>query len=477
MRLLQELDERQVRLGYANCVVLMAGRQLDTRTALRRRFDNYVFRKVYEDTPEYNEFLTYIDEGGKQTLDRQDQQRQRARGGSKAARDPIAALRREQSKGRFRYVSHLWLLQRILPSHLGPLAPDRSEVFLEHAKHLDLIAETYALTETGHALKQLLLRHDPTLTEGGATPNPLQIRRHIAVRSLYLWALLENDALTPFLIREFVAQNQNGPELLIGAIEKLMESFAIGARIDSAMEMKELRLYHERVGKGARAAKANAGALRKKRPTESGLLAFIERGAAMRPGMKIHRHHVRPRLEHYVDVGLLGRRELSHTADTVYEPSVETHRAVEAWRPILDDPKAIRRFLDGRFFGSTAGIFALANARACNQLESLIYFAKGFELVGRAIGFTPGRTVAFAACLLALEEARIAEIDSMFDAVYAAAKTDLGEYFIFSGGSCFGREFLVRVRPEIVPILLERLKQGTSGKVADEEPMGGHKDA
>jgi hypothetical protein len=449
----------------------MAGRQLDTRTALRRRFDNYVFRKVHEDGPEYRDFLAYIDEDGKHALDRQDRQRQRARGGSKGARDPIAVLRGEHSNGRFRYVSHLWLLQRTLPSHLGPLAPERSGVFLEHAKHLGLIAGTYALTEIGYVLKQLLLEHHPTLSEGRATPNPLHIGPHIAVRSLYLWALLENDALTPFLVREFVEQHQNGPALLIGAVDRLIQSFAKGARVDSAMEMKELRSYHERIARGVRAAKLQVGVPRKKRLADGGLRAFIERGATMQPGMKIHRHHVRPRLEHYVDIGLLGRRNLAHTADTVYEPSVQTNRAVEAWGPILDDPKTIRRFLDGQFFARAADIFGLANARACNHLESLIYFAKAFELVGRAIGFTPARTVSFAACLLALEDARIAEIDSMFDAVYATAKTDLGEYFIFSGGSRFDREFLIRVRPEIVPILQERaLRPETSGQIAGERP-------
>ena len=474
MRLLRELDERQVRLGYVNCVVLMAGRQLDTRTALRRRFDNYVFRRVYEETPEYKDFLAYIDEEGKLTLNRQDQQRQRARGGSKTARDPIAALRREPNKGKFRYVSHLWLLQRNLPSHLGPLAPQRSEVFLEHAKHLGLIAETYALTENGHILKQLLLEHHPTLPEGRAIPNPLQIGRDIAIRSLYLWILLENDVLTPFLVREFVAQHQNGPELLIGAVEQLMRSFARGARIDSAMEMKELRSYHERVAKGANAVKAQTEIPRKKRRSGSGLLAFIDRGATMRPGMKIHRHHVRPRLEHYVDLGLLGRRDFAHTADTVYEPSAETRRAVEAWKSILDDPKTIGRFLDGKFFESTATIFGLTDPRRCDHVESLTYFAKAFELVGRTIGFTPGRTVAFAACLLALEDGRIAEIDSMFDAIYAGAKTDLGEYFIFSGGSRFDREFLIRVRPEIVPILQERaLRDQQQAVRPGEAPIGG----
>jgi hypothetical protein len=345
---------------------------------------------------------------------------------------------------------------------------------LEHAKHLGLVAETYALTEIGYVLKQLLLNREPTLPEGGPTPNPLQIGEHIGVRSIYLWALLESDALTPFLLREFVAQHQNGPALLIGAVERLIESFSRGARVDSAMEMKELRSYRERIGKGAKAAKAQASLPRKKRMTDVGFRAFIEREATMQPGMKIHRHHVRPRLEHYVDIGLLGRRNFAHAADTVYEPLVQTYRAVEAWAPILEDPKTIRRFLDGRFFESTASIFGLTNARACNRLESLIYFAKAFELVGRAIGFTPGRTVAFAACLLALEGGRIAEIDSMFDAVYAAAKTDLGAYFIFSGGSRFDREFLIRVRPEIVPILKERaVKMEANCQTTGGTPIGG----
>src|SRR6266576_2381233 len=474
MRLLAELDERQVRLGYVNCIVLMAGRQLDTRPALRRRFDSYVFRKIYEETSEYMEFLACIDEEGKHTLAKQDAQRQRARGGSKAAGDPVAILQRERKRGRFRYASHLWLLQRNLPSHLGPLAPDRSEVFLEHAKHLGLLAETYALTEIGSVLKQLLLDHDPALPEGRATPNPLKVGPSIAVRSLYLWTLLESDALTPFLVREFLAQNQNGPQLLIGAVEGLMQNFAKGARVDSAMEMKELRLYCERIGKGPKAAKALAGAPRKKRATESSLLAYIERAATMQPGMKIHRHHVRPRLEHYVDIGLLQRRAHPYAADTVYEPSAETYRAVEAWKPILDDPKTIRRLLDTQFFGSTARIFGLTKARECNHVEALLYFAKAFELVGRAIGFTPGRTVAFAACLLALEDAGIAEIDSMFEAVYATAKTDLGEYFIFSGGSRFDREFLIRVRPEIAPILEQRAaKSELNSQTAGQTPTGG----
>jgi hypothetical protein len=468
MRLLEELDERQVRLGYVNCVVLTAGRQLDTRTALRRRFDEFVFRRVHEGSAEEADFLAEIDEEGRLALEKQDQQRSRDRGGSRKKRDPIAALRREQPSGGYRHVSHLWLLQRCMPSHLGPLAPERSEVFLEHTKHLGLLAETYALTETGEVLKQLLLQQDPTILEGRAVPNPLFVGRRLAVRALYIWALLENDALTPFLLREFVARRQNDPELLAAAAQRLMDAFSRGARVDSAIELKALRAYRDRVSKGATATKSERTARRApKRSGDRGLLDFIDRGAAAQPGFKIHRHHARPRLEHYVDVGLLGRRRDAHAAETVYEPILETTRALEAWAPLLEDPKTVRRFLDGQFFKAAATVFDLARPQPCSQCECLLYFARAFELVGREIGFTPGRTVSFAACLLALEDGRCAEIDTMFEAVYAGAKTDVGEHFVFSGGSRFDREFLIRVRPEVVPVLRDRVRS------AGAAPLGG----
>ena len=163
-----------------------------------------------------------------------------------------------------------------------------------------------------------------------------------------------------------------------------------------------------------------------------------------------------------VDIGLLGRRREAHASDTVYEPVPETHRAVTAWSKMLEDPRAIRWFLDNQFFKTTAHVFGVEKAHQCTQWESLLYFARAFELVGREIGFTPGRTVAFAACLLALEDGRLSEIDTMFEAVYAGAKTDLGDHLIFSGGSRFDREFLVRVKPEIMPVLRERIaRSGT----------------
>ncbi len=462
MRFLAELDERQVRLGYVNCVVLTAGRQLDTRMALRRRFDNLVFRRVSEGSSEYETFLAFIDEEGKEALKKQDQQRGREHGGSRGSRDALALLRRDEPKGRFLYVSHLWLLQRCMPSHLGPLAPARSEVFLEHTKHLGLLAETYALTETGHVLKQLLLQHDTRLLDGHATPNPLFVGSRTAVRALYLWALLESDAVTPFLLREFAARRQNDPELLGAAVAQLIESFGRGARVDSALEVRALRAYHARVAKGATGVSGTRSSVSgSARRASSSLLDFMERAASAKPGFKVHRHHSRPRLEHYVDVGILGRRRDAHASETVYFPMPETHRAVEAWSPLLNDPKTTGRFLDGKFFQATAHVLGLEGATPCTQWESLLYFARAFEIVGREIGFTPGRTVAFAACLLALEDGRLAEVDTMFDAVYQVAKTDLGKHLIFSGGSRFDREFLIRVKPDIVPELTAHVERGT----------------
>lgn len=461
MRILEELDERQVRLGYVNCVVLSAGRHLDTRSSLRRRFDDLVFRKVYEDSAEWSTFLAQIDEEGLRTLEKQEQQRQRDRGGSKTVKDPAAIFRRDTHKGQFQYRSHLWILQRCMPSHLGPLAPDRSEVFLEHTKHLGLLAETYALTENGHVLKQLLLQRDPNLLEGHAVPNPLYIRRRIAVQALYTWAMLESDMVTPFLLREFLERRQNDPELLAAATRKLLEAFSRGARVDSALEVKKLRGYHDRVSRGSSPSPTDraTGRHRPRRPAGSGIANFLDKGATAQPGFKIHRHHSRPRLEHYVDIGLLGRRPDAHTADTVYEPVPETHRAVQTFAPLMENPRAIRHFLDGQFFSSAAHIFGVMGAQSCTQWELLTYFAKAFDLIGREIGFTPGRTVSLAGCLLAFEDGRLAEIDTMFDAVRAGAKTELGEYLIFSGGSRLDGEFLIRVKPEAAAILRDRLQQ------------------
>jgi hypothetical protein len=427
--MLENLDERQVRLGYVNCVVLMAGRHLDTRQALRRRFDAFVFRKIYEGDAEGRDFQSQISEEGWRVLESQDRQRFRIKGGTKTPRDPAAALRRIGATERFRFSSHLWLVQGCMPSHLGPLAPERSEVFLEHSKHLGLLAETYALTETGHILQRFLLQRYPEIRAGGAVPNPMHIGCRRAVRVLYLWCLLERDALMPFLLREIVLRGVNDAQLLPAATDALVESFSRDITVEMALELRRLRDYRQRVAEG----------------------------------VKIYRHHGRPRLEHYVDLGLLGRRAESHGGDTVYEPTAAATRAVDAWEPMFRAPRHGRRFLDARFFSATAQICGQKTSPGCDQLEVLRYVAMAFELVGREIGFTPGRTVALAACLLALEDHRILEVDTVFSTVHEAARSEWGEYLVFSGGSRLDREFLIRVKPELSEVLSESRHERMSG--------------
>jgi hypothetical protein len=430
MRLLEKLDERQVRLGYVNCVVLMAGRHLNTRQALRRRFDSFVFRPIEEDTDEGRAFLSFISEAGKATLAEQDRQRKRERGGQKSVYATASLMLRPRGGDKpRRHSSHLWLAQECMPSHLGPLAPERSEVFLEHTKHLGLLSETYALAEPGHILKELLLSHDPAMQEGRATPNPMFVGCRRGVQALYLWCLLEHDAVTPFLLQALLERGQNDPELLPRAVDALIAAFQRGAKIDAALELKHLRDYRARLGSGP----------------------------------KIHRHHIRPRLEHYVDLGLLARAgDHTRTADTVYEATPATRRSVDVLKPVLEDPRGAQRVLDKSFFSAAATIYSVPNASRCSPVELLRYFAAGFELVGREIGFTPGRTVALAGCLLALEQSRVVEVEDMFDVVYSAARSPFADDLIFSGGSRFDREFLIRVKPELRSRLDRALAAGQS---------------
>lgn len=425
LRVLDALDQRHVRLGYVNCVVLMAGRHLDTRQELRRRFDAFVFRPISPGGPEMREFERHI------APDRLQQIRNGKEPG-RSEKDPAAALRRTRLGGH-RYAGHLWLAQDCLPSHLGPLAPDRSEVFLEHTRHLGFLAPTYSLTEAGHVLQQLLLQHAPTLREGRAVPNPLLVACRVAVQGLYLRALLENDLLMPFLLREIAVKPDDEAILLPRAVDALLRAFVRGARIDDAMEIRKLRAYRDRVGREA-----------ERRNTK----VSCARGGPRIPGNRIHIHHLRPRLEHYVDIGLLRRRATTNDSTIGYETVPATARAIAAWEPILENPRALTRFLDEKFFVTAAAILGIPSG-PCPEHLTLGYLLEAFNLIGREIGFTPARTLSLMAGLLALEKGRVVEIAQSFDVVRTAAGSPLGRHLVFSGGSRLDGEFLVRIKPEL----------------------------
>ena len=96
---------------------------------------------------------------------------------------------------------------------------------------------------------------------------------------------------------------------------------------------------------------------------------------------------------------------------------------------------------------------------ACeDDRRRLLYFARGFEFLQREIGFTPGRTIALAGCLLAWEEGWLVEVAEMFDLLQRMAAGPWRPYLEYSGGSRLDQEFLIKIKPGLVPILEKELQ-------------------
>jgi hypothetical protein len=163
-------------------------------------------------------------------------------------------------------------------------------------------------------------------------------------------------------------------------------------------------------------------------------------------------NYLRPRLEILVDLGLVGRKRDSSIkrADFPWLVTPATKRVADEWRALAEGEDNIEDYLDKRFFGSVAKIYDKRYARVDSQEETLLWFAKAFQDIGRDFGFTPGRTLALRACLMAWESGRVLEIAEAFDVVYGAARSRWGKFLHFSGGSRFDREFLIRIDGEMV---------------------------
>ncbi len=72
--------------------------------------------------------------------------------------------------------------------------------------------------------------------------------------------------------------------------------------------------------------------------------------------------------------------------------------------------------------------------------------------------FTPGRTLALQACLLAYAAGELLEIAQVFDSVYDAAKSKWSDHLRYSGGSRMDREFMFKVAPQLSPVLEEDIR-------------------
>jgi hypothetical protein len=393
LRILDQLDQRQLRLGTIGALVHVAGRNIDARTALLRRFQKFLFAKVRCGTDDWGKFAAHIDPNDVQAL------AQKAKG----------------RRGNWVYVAELWLADSRMPSKVGPFDEHekRAAVFVDLARQLGVVGSTFALTETGTVLKSIL----PKFRDLEPDPNPLLVAERLAEKALYSRILLSADVVTPFLIDELCNANPgdatNSQPVLKRAVERLMQKTRASADVSGAMATRKIWEYSRRL-----------------------------------ESEKAAEHNVRPRMEFYVDIGLLARPEGSSGA--TYRSTVAGRNAALEWAPLRDDPRATDSFLNSRFFTSFAMIHGLGPKSPIDERTKLSFFVRAFPKVCRPIGFTPARTAALAACLECIVRGVVVEVADLLATVRSASHGPWARWLHYSGGSRFDDELLVRVEPELL---------------------------
>jgi hypothetical protein len=430
--LLQELDERQSRLGYISCLALVGSRDLDDRDALRYRFLNFAFQRLHRSHPLWRGFMELINAADLEEL-RNSRSRRKLRG----------ALTRADEETY--YVSDLWLKQDAMPSKTALLDPDRADVVIEHARHLGVLGLGYALSETGSALRAYLpYRENPGVI--GPNPNPMNVYEDVSVRAGFAYSLVSSDSLLPFLIAKIVEKKSASASdagLLLDAVDEILLVMRRIGGVGEAESTRMIAAYRERVNPTGPARDPTFGG----RGLQS-VSTAPERTRHIRPAKRVHKHHLRPRLENLVDVGVLGRV----AGEDGFRVTETTRRAAIQLEGLRGDPRKLRYFLDRQFFGSWARIQGM-ESRLADRNEVIRFFSLAYDRVKRSIGFTPARTVALATSLLALRHGLVAEVANTMEMVLEAAKGPLNGYFQFSGGTRLDHEYMIRVRPEIREIL------------------------
>jgi hypothetical protein len=421
MNLITHLDPSQMRFGYLICLSLIAGRQLDTRQGLIDRLMRFIFQPVDEHDPRWPAFMELADLDELKritpTLD------------EKAA--ALYDLFRVTSPQSPSYPLHaLWLAQKTLPSHLGGLAIKNTDRLLEMGRSFELLTTGYALSEKGVFLQQFST-HALAGVESGAPPaNPFDIRVRPAYLLFFLYTLLSVDIFTPFLLHEFVVHpdgdSPNAPKLMTKAAEALLAAVERRSDISNIEHTRVCRNYVERLnGKG------------------------------------VAKNQAQPRYHQLFELQLLDRFETDVGGRRVvpYKANRAANIAESVLQPMRDDPFEQQDLLDRHFFRWASAIFERSHHRCEDDRQRLYFFAQGFEYLQREIGFTPGRTVALAGCLLAWEQAWIVEVDEMFDLLRRMAGGPWRPYLEYSGGSRLDQEFLIKIKPGLIPALESSLQQ------------------
>jgi hypothetical protein len=419
MNYISYLNMHRSRLGYVNCVLLMADVQLDSPLALRRRFDEFIFQPVFEDSAGFADFKALLRAGALEELDRQ--VAQRGRRPSKRTRRGIVPEAAQRGPRVFD-LGDLWLLQTSMRSHVGRIPREYSNEPIELAKELGLLSPGYALTEFAHMLKLFVIERVGEHVKAVPSPNPLAIYEDIPLRLLYLFTLLRADVVFAALLGA-LAREWDLDGALRRALEDLTGRIESEMRLDAVGEAKGLFLLRERI--------------KKKRPTgEVGTEKPVDKAQRV------------PRFEFCVDLGFMERQGGAASAGRE-EGTYRRTRALElvprALATYLERPTAAVQWLDREFF-KAAGIIYEHELRPCEDPDlKLFYFVKGSSFLKRRVGFIPGRIAAMIGCLFAWLDGYRLEIADLFNEVYKVPKGKWSAYMQFSGGSRLDSEFLVVV--------------------------------
>ena len=304
-----------------------------------------------------------------------------------------------------------------MPSSIGWIPKQKLERTIQFARWTNVLLSTNELSETGFVLKWLL--NDAAKSANPEAPfNLLNPRARACLPLLYLRILLSAEMLFPYIVAEFVERDTAGA--------------TVTSRGEHGLLRASLNRTLEAVGE----------------PTDpEDILAIRDwyefRDAALK-NLSTEENYLRPRLELLVDLGLLGKAGTSVKAFT-WQVTDVTRTLAGQWEPLIKGANNIPQYLDRDFFRSMSTVYGAGHRPANSLEEKLLWFSRALNLIGREFGFTPGRTVALLACLLAWEGEVIIEIEDLFDVVYSIAHSEWSRFFKFSGGSRFDREFLIRM--------------------------------
>jgi hypothetical protein len=396
--ILRSLDPYHARIGYLGALANVATRGLDTAAALTARFHNLLFERIYKDDERFNVLMMRVPETRRSELlkrmRRPEQEDPSAAFMTDTAPAPEAppadwliggnASRRAKPPlvlTDWLYVSEFWLFDSVMPAAVGHLSREKLDRTIDLARWTDVLLPTLELADLGYLLKHLLElarerdNHDPFLF------NPLNPAAHACLPPLYFRAMLAKEILYPFVVVELVERFHAGNRLatrgqsglLVHAVRRLLDTIGDITDPEDAPAVRDVERFYE--------------AIENKDSTQE--------------------NYLRPRLEILVDLGFLQRRQAGEgkRADFPWEVQEQTRLLADELRPLTvvgtSVPRELEQYLDRRFFASASRALGHRKTPVSQDDDRMLWFARAFKEIGREFGFTPGRTLALKACLMA----------------------------------------------------------------------------